>query len=188
MGVGAYTNTYQTWCSKTSLNSTPLTTRQDASKLTCNNSDYSGATSKLPKILLNGNNICMASSRVSLRYLADFLIPPAAHPRWHAWRRLMIHRFTSFFHSFMNDQQFTDRPPHIRSYSQELRAAAARFSSSATRSEQQRRRFAFALQEARALERRNHAGQLVRQQLSRASHNFLRPQLNGGVNYCTTVP
>lgn len=26
------------------------------------NSDYTGATSKLPKILLNGNNICMASS------------------------------------------------------------------------------------------------------------------------------
>ena len=51
----------QTWCSKTLPNSTPLTTRKDDPKLTYNNSDYSGATSKLPKILLNGNNICMAS-------------------------------------------------------------------------------------------------------------------------------
>jgi len=30
--------------------------------LTVNLSDYSGATSKLPKILLNGNNICMVRS------------------------------------------------------------------------------------------------------------------------------
>jgi hypothetical protein len=29
--------------------------------LTNTSSDYSGATSKLPKILLNGNNICMVN-------------------------------------------------------------------------------------------------------------------------------
>lgn len=30
--------------------------------LTVDSSDYTGATSKLPKILLNGNNICMVRS------------------------------------------------------------------------------------------------------------------------------
>lgn len=30
--------------------------------LTVDSSDYTGATSKLPKILLNGNNICMVKS------------------------------------------------------------------------------------------------------------------------------
>ncbi|KAM0690470.1 hypothetical protein Q7P36_009237 [Cladosporium allicinum] len=34
--------------------------------------DYSGATTKLPKILLNGNNICMASTRVFEAAFADF--------------------------------------------------------------------------------------------------------------------
>lgn len=29
--------------------------------LTVDSSDYTGATSKLPKILLNGNNICMVN-------------------------------------------------------------------------------------------------------------------------------
>jgi hypothetical protein len=92
-------------------------------KLTCNNSDYSGATTKLPKILLNGNNICMASTRVLEAAFAHCLTPCAAHPRWHARRRLMIHRCTSIFHSLFNDQQFTDRPPlceHITRNSEKL--------------------------------------------------------------------
>jgi small nuclear ribonucleoprotein (snRNP)-like protein len=62
----------QTWCSKTLPNSTPLTTRKEDLKLIFNDSDYSGATSKLPKILLNGNNICMASKRVLVTDLVTF--------------------------------------------------------------------------------------------------------------------
>jgi hypothetical protein len=51
--------------------------------LTIDYSDYSGATSKLPKILLNGNNICMVSVMLHDYYL---LCPNnfAAHSWWHA--------------------------------------------------------------------------------------------------------
>ena len=52
----------------------------------------------------------------------------------------MIHRCTFFFHSFLNDQQFTDRPPLCEHATRYLRKLLHNSSCSAAKSEQQRRR------------------------------------------------
>lgn len=78
---------YQIWCWRMSPNSTPppslVSLANVCIKADLQHSDYTGATTKLPKILLNGNNICMASH---IPWFSQGLILTStlAHPRWHA--------------------------------------------------------------------------------------------------------
>jgi len=58
--------------------------------LTIDSSDYTGATSKLPKILLNGNNICMVKLLFSVVVTSYVLTMTTAHSWRHARGRRMI--------------------------------------------------------------------------------------------------